>query len=73
MAKELYRVTNEGGVVVWVSNDQVKNGGETGTSFRMALYFQEIGFTIYDTMIYHKKNLFLTVLLYFIIFYYILL
>jgi site-specific DNA-methyltransferase (adenine-specific) len=56
IAKELYRVTKEGGVVVWVSNDQVKNGGETGTSFRMALYFQEIGFTIYDTMIYHKNG-----------------
>jgi site-specific DNA-methyltransferase (adenine-specific) len=56
MAKELYRVTKNGGVVIWVVNDQVKNGGETGSSFRQALKFQEIGFTIYDTMIYHKNG-----------------
>ena len=56
IASELYRITKKGGVVVWVVNDQVKNGGETGTSFRMALYFQKIGFLIYDTMIYHKNG-----------------
>jgi site-specific DNA-methyltransferase (adenine-specific) len=43
-------------VVVWVVNDQVKNGGETGSSFRQALKFKEIGFTLYDTMIYHKNG-----------------
>jgi len=56
MVKELYRVTKNGGVVIWVVNDQVKNGGETGSSFKQALKFQEIGFTIYDTMIYHKNG-----------------
>jgi site-specific DNA-methyltransferase (adenine-specific) len=56
MARELYRVTKKGGVVVWVVNDQVKNGGETGSSFRQALKFMEIGFTLYDTMIYHKNG-----------------
>jgi len=56
MAKELYRVTKDGGVVVWVVNDQVKNGGETGSSFKQALKFMEIGFTLYDTMIYHKNG-----------------
>lgn len=56
MAQELYRITKNGGVVVWVVNDQVKDGGETGTSFKMALYFQELGFKIYDTMIYHKNG-----------------
>jgi len=56
MAKELYRVTKKGGVVVWVVNDQVKNGGETGSSFKQALKFMEIGFTLYDTMIYHKNG-----------------
>lgn len=56
MAKELYRVTANGGVVVWVVNDQVKNGGETGSSFKQALKFKEIGFTLYDTMIYHKNG-----------------
>jgi site-specific DNA-methyltransferase (adenine-specific) len=56
MARELFRVTKPGGVVVWVVNDQVKNGGETGSSFKQALKFKEIGFTLYDTMIYHKNG-----------------
>ena len=56
MARQLYRVTKNGGVVVWVVNDQVKNGGETGSSFKQALLFKEIGFTLYDTMIYHKNG-----------------
>jgi len=56
IVKELYRVIKDGGIVVWVVNDQVKNGGETGNSFRQALKFQEIGFKIYDTMIYHKNG-----------------
>lgn len=56
IANELFRVTKDGGVVVWIVNDQVINGGESGTSFKMALYFQSIGFKIYDTMIYHKNG-----------------
>ena len=56
VAQQLYRVIKPGGVVVWVVGDQVKNGGETGTSFRQALYFQEIGFKIHDTMIYEKNS-----------------
>jgi len=54
IAKELYRITKSGGVVVWVVGDQTKNGSETGTSFRQALYFKEIGFNLHDTMIYYK-------------------
>lgn len=56
VADELYRVTRPGGVVVWVVGDEVVNGGETGTSFRQALYFQEVGFKIHDTMIYEKNS-----------------
>ncbi len=56
MAKELYRITKDGGILVWVVNDQIVNGGESGNSFRQALKFQEIGFKIYDTMIYHKNG-----------------
>ena len=56
VAKLLYNITNDGGVVVWVVNDQMKNGSETGTSFRQALYFMEIGFKLHDTMIYAKNN-----------------
>lgn len=56
IARELYRVTKDGGVVVWVVGDQTKNGSESGTSFRQALYFKEIGFNLHDTMIYQKAN-----------------
>jgi site-specific DNA-methyltransferase (adenine-specific) len=56
LAKELYRVMKPGGVVVWVVGDQTIKGSETGTSFRQALFFMQIGFLLYDTMIYHKLN-----------------
>ena len=56
VAKELYRVTKQGGVVVWVVGDATIKGSETGTSFRQALYFKEIGFNLHDTMIYEKNG-----------------
>ena len=55
-AQELYRVTKKGGVVVWVVNDMVLNGSETGTSFKQALYFKDIGFNLHDTMIWQKSG-----------------
>lgn len=54
VAKELFRVVKLGGVVVWIVGDSTINGSETGTSFRQALYFMEVGFSLYDTMIYQK-------------------
>lgn len=54
IAKELYRVTKQGGVVVWVVGDATVKGSETGTSFKQALYFKEIGFNLHDTMIWNK-------------------
>jgi DNA modification methylase len=56
IAKELFRVTKQGGVVVWVVGDATVNGSETGTSFRQALYFMECGFRLHDTMIYEKNG-----------------
>ena len=56
MACELYRVTKKGGIIVWVIGDSVIKGSETGTSFRQALYFKEIGFNLHDTMIYQKNG-----------------
>lgn len=52
--KELYRVTKDGGVVVWVVGDATIKGSETGTSFKQALFFKECGFRLHDTMIYEK-------------------
>lgn len=54
--QSLYRVTKDGGVVVWVVGDATIKGSETGTSFRQALYFKDCGFNIHDTMIYQKAN-----------------
>ena len=56
IAKELFRLTKDGGVVVWVVGDATIKGSETGTSFKQALYFKEIGFNLHDTMIYAKRN-----------------
>lgn len=57
IAKELYRVTKQGGVVVWVVGDSTIEGSESGTSFKQALYFKEVGFNLHDTMIYLKNQL----------------
>lgn len=56
VAQELYRITKDSGVVVWVVGDKVDKGSETLTSFKQALYFKEIGFNVHDTMIYQKNN-----------------
>lgn len=54
VAQELWRVTKTGGVVVWNVADATVNGSETGTSFKQALFFKEVGFNIHDTMIWNK-------------------
>jgi len=55
-ANLLYDITVDGGVVIWVVNDSVIKGSESGTSFKQALYFKEIGFNLHDTMIFQKAN-----------------
>ena len=56
IAKELFRIIKTGGIVIWVVGDATIDGSETGTSFKQALYFKEIGFRLHDTMIYYKNN-----------------
>lgn len=56
IAKQLFRVTKKGGIVVWVVGDKIKKGNKTLTSFKQALYFQQVGFNVHDVMIYRKKN-----------------
>ena len=53
---ELYRVTKQGGIVVWIVSDQTVDGSETGTSFRQALWAKECGFNLHDTMIWVKDG-----------------
>ena len=56
-AKELYRITKSGGIVVWVVGDSYdKRGSETLTSFKQALFFKDLGFNVHDTMIYQKNS-----------------
>lgn len=56
LINEIYRVAKKGGVVVWIIADQTKKGSETGSSFKQALYFKEIGFNLHDTMIWKKQT-----------------
>ncbi len=56
VAQELFRVTTQGGVVIWIVGDSIKDGSETLTSFQQALYFKQIGFNVHDTMIWEKAN-----------------
>lgn len=57
LAKELYRVTKNGGIVCWIVNDQYINGGRDLSSYKQALYFKEqCGFTVHDVMIYQKSG-----------------
>ena len=55
-AKQLYRVVKKGGVVVWIVGDSTIKGSESGTSFKQALLFKEIGFNLHDTMIWNKGS-----------------
>lgn len=44
-------------MIVWIVSDATVNGSETGTSFKQALYFKEVGFNLHDTMIWAKDTL----------------
>ena len=56
IAKELFRVTKQGGIVVWVIGDETNKFCESMTSFAQAMYFHYLGFNLLDTMIYYKQN-----------------
>ncbi|MCT7497627.1 DNA-methyltransferase [Aliarcobacter cryaerophilus] len=53
---ELYRIMKDGGTIVWVVADKTKEGNKSLTSFKQAIYFQDIGFNIYDVIIYEKAG-----------------
>jgi site-specific DNA-methyltransferase (adenine-specific) len=56
ISTQLYRITKDGGVVVWIVGDSTIRGSETGTSFLQALQFMKVGFKLHDTMIYEKNT-----------------
>lgn len=56
IANNISCLIKEGGIIVWIVGDSVKDGSETGNSFRQALFFREkCGLRIHDTMIYQKN------------------
>lgn len=54
IAKELSRVTNQGGVIAWITSDRVIKGSKSGNTFKQALYFKELGLNIHDVVICDK-------------------
>lgn len=56
IAKELWRVTADGGVLVWIVGDVMDKDSETGMPERQKLHFMDLGFKCHDTMIYRKQN-----------------
>ena len=56
IAQQLFRILKKDGILVWVVGDATIKGSESGSSFRQALHFQQIGFKIHDTMIYEKNS-----------------
>lgn len=57
IAKELYRVVKDGGVVVWNVDTKTSDGSEELTPFKQVIYFvEECGFSLNDTMIWKKTN-----------------
>ena len=55
-AMQLVRLLSVGGTMVWVVADATIDGSETGTSFRQALWFKELGLRLHDTMIWVKDG-----------------
>lgn len=56
LAQELYRILKPNSSVIWVVADETTKGSESGSAFKQALYFKEIGFNLHDTMIYLKNS-----------------
>jgi len=57
IAKELYRITEKGGVVAWIVNDQITDGSQSCMSFKQAIFFkEECGFNLNETIIFEKDQ-----------------
>ena len=54
VADAIVPVLRDGGVLVWIVADAVRNGSETGTSFRHALGFLDRGLNLHQTLIYRR-------------------
>lgn len=56
LAKELYRLTVEGGIVAVIIQDAVKDFAQSLSSFRLVMAFDEVGFKLFQHCIYHRNG-----------------
>lgn len=56
IARELWRITKPGGVVIWMVQDAIVKGSETGTSSRQKLFFMDLGFRIHHNMVFEPSG-----------------
>lgn len=56
IARQLYRITKPGGVVVWVVGEGTVNGSRTGASMRQALFFMDLGFNLHQELFYEHAG-----------------
>lgn len=56
LAEQLYRVVKEGGLVAWIRNDTVEDGSKTGDTFKQTIEFMNVGFNLYDVLIWEKSG-----------------
>jgi site-specific DNA-methyltransferase (adenine-specific) len=54
VARELYRVLADGGIVSWVVQDATANFAKSDTSFDQVFRFKEAGFRRFETIIYQR-------------------
>lgn len=57
VASELLRITKPGGAVVWIIQEQIKDGFQTGTSSEQRLYFQKLGFGLFEWLVMARHGL----------------
>lgn len=56
MARELYRVTKPGGVVIWNVDDSYGDSGRTGNPERMVCFFKSLGFWLHQRTVWEKPG-----------------
>ena len=56
VADAIIPALKDGGQMAWIVQDAIRNYQETGNSFRQALYFQEHGLLLHQTIIFQKAN-----------------
>jgi hypothetical protein len=56
LARELFRVTSDGGWCVIQMQDQAVKGARTGSSFRTAVAFLDAGWRMFETCVFYRNG-----------------